>query len=353
MTSSINLGDFINIASNPTEYRVIIKKSGNVRIKNTHSKLSKFFSPFKKKSKELSQAQFSYEVLKCMVDQLKYEKNNEDCSLTVSKACQAFYQQIEEQWLELDEPQKEQFFELPQLCSLHLLERRQVSEDQMLRILNSEYANSLGADVYRAIANEALSLNLLDRTISTPAFDDIGTLVDFCKEFCKFFHLSEKIEESLNFCLQSGNFSKFEKFFDARRRLPEVDKDEIESLERAFGLLNGLSQACVLESGGVLMKLFGSPLRPDFVSGTHDRIEIFLEHTTAEVQHRFSLAFKKSHAQKDYEKAVFYVQTSSIYDLEHKEWIRHDLKIKVSQSDLSPRGTQQVEKRLQKQGYLP
>lgn len=343
----INLSDFLQRASNPTEYKINLSPRGEVKYQRTKALMQKFLSTFKKKSKEVNDIQFTYEVIIGVIGLLREEKTPQ--KPTIEKAAQAFYERIKDQWEQLDDDKRERFFELPELFSFHAYENKNVVENQMLRKLNQSFANSIGADVFRLITNESLSLILPDATIATPSFSDPGSLFDFSKNLCETLHLSKQTHEQLTVCLYSGQ-TKFEKFFDIPRMLSshQIDQEEYGLL---CGLFNSFSQAAVLEVGGILMRTFDSPFRPVFANGTHDAVELDLSSSIVQVRHRFQLAFRQNHKlAKDLDKACFDVQTNAKFNVEDENWLEFHIAISIIDHDLTPRMSAHLREKLRRVG---
>ncbi|MGK5595706.1 MAG: hypothetical protein ACSNEK_10180 [Parachlamydiaceae bacterium] len=351
----INLNDFLQRASNPTECKISISPRGEIKYQRTNAFMQKLFSTFKKKSKEINDVQFTYEVLTGVVDLLRIGRMEQH--ETVEKAAYAFYRRIRDQWEELDEEQQERFFELPQLFSYHAYENKDVIEDQMVRKLNDSYANSLGTDIFRLVTNESLSLILPDGTIATPSFSDHGTLFDFSKCLCETLDLSDEMQKKLTLCFYSGlnGQAKFEKFFDIHKQFASRDISNLEEYGLICSLFNSFSQAAVLEVGGILMRTFGSPFRPVFTIGSHDTVELDLrkvESSSIEVCHHFQLAFRQNHRlAKDLEKACFDVHTRSKFNTRDQRWFSHNTAIAIIDRHLTPRVSYHLRDRLRKAGY--
>lgn len=342
---TINLNSFLDGASNLGGNKLTITKKGRISIqpKKNDNFTTKWFS-FLRENKEKEKTQFSHDVLRGVVQLLENGQINERVSKKVLKASTAIFNNIQEDWANLDDNDKERFFDITGQLAYELLDRRDVQEKKALDKLNLMLAHSLGADFCRAIGSGSLELLLPDGTKIAPKnLSDKKNVRKLILEICNANNISKNDKKAI-----LAEVDSWKNVNSGEASIDRLMKNHPEFKRAVIPICNAASQNTMLHMPVILKEVFNKQIIPKIVEGSHDKIQIELDEMgNATVKHRIKYSFK------DDPDAIFIANTKATLDNSTGVWSSTSISFSVTSSTLPPpRHIKTMRLKLERLGYL-
>lgn len=342
---TINLNSFLDGASNLRGNKLTITKKGRISIqpKKNDNFTTKWFSFLIRENKEKEKTQFSHDVLRGVVQLLENGQINERVSKKVLKASTAIFNNIQEDWANLDDKDKERFFDITNQLAYELLDRRDVQEKKALDNLNHVLAKSLGSDFCRIIETGSLELILADGTkISPKNLNDTENVKKLILAMCDANEIPKNEKKAI--VAELKNWKNVGSGDASIQRLmvhPEFKK-------LIIPICNASSQSTMLHMSAILREVFNKKMAARLLPDSHDKVQIELDDLgNATVKHRLKYSFK------DDPDAIFIANTRAAFDHKTGAWSSTSISFSVTSSTLPPpRHIKSMRLKLERLGYL-